>query len=151
MKLARLLLVPTVLLLAAACADDSSSSASSSDAPASETASTPQPTPTPSAAYDPTSYCEITGRLEQAGEKAFGGLGRDATPSEYEVAERHLLKDNAQLIARLTSAAPPELTDDVKVLFAAMRERAGLGDSQHNSREGNQAEKRIQAFEKKNC
>ncbi len=146
MRLARLLLIPSVLLLATACADDSSSAESIADrtqssAPAEATAPTSEP-------YDPQPYCETTRRLEKAGERAFVHLERDATHAQYKAAERSFILDNADLLDELVAAAPPDLTEDVETFLAAMRQRGGLEDVGVTQREASIAEERILAFEK---
>ncbi len=149
MRPTRILLVPVVLALATACADDSSSSrgtatANQSPAAAEATALTPEE-------YDPQPYCQATRRLEKAGEQAFAGLGRNATPADYEAAERSFILDNADLLEELVATAPADLTDDVETFLAAMRQRGGLEDSGVTQRQATKAENELLAFEEQRC
>lgn len=148
MRPSRLVLIPALLLSVTACADDSSSSG---DGAQDSSSSPPGAAPPTSDAYDPQPYCDATRRLEAAGEKAFSGLGRDASPADYQAAERSFVLDNAELLDELVAAAPPDLTADVETLLTAMRQRGGLEDGGVTQREASQAEKRILAFEKRHC
>lgn len=149
MRTLRLLLIPAVLLSVNACAEDPPASGDgAADAPSSPTAEAAPPTQD---AYDPKPYCRITQRLETAGEKAFGDLGRDATAADFKAAERSFVLDNAELLDELIAAAPSDLTDDVETFVTAMRQRGGLEDGGVTQRDASQAEKRILAFEKRHC
>ena len=149
MRSTRILLVPVVLALATACADDSSSSRSTATGNQSPAAA--ETTAVTSETYDPQPYCRTTRRLEKAGEQAFAGLGRNATPADYEAAERSFILDNADLLDELVATAPADLTDDVETFLAAMRQRGGLEDGGVTQREATKAEKNVLAFEEQRC
>lgn len=148
MKPARILLIPAAMAITAACStsptSDAADPSASGGSPAAESSSTSGP-------YDAEPYCELTRRLESAGEKTFADLGRNATPAQYRSAERSFVLDNENLLAGLVDAAPTHLTDEVETLLTAMRQRSGLEDSGVSQSEASDAEKRILDFEKRHC
>ena len=97
-------------------------------------------------------YCALTRELDAEGEKFFAGLGRDATPKQFEAAERRFLERHADDLAELRGAAPAEIKADVEKLLAGMQERAGMEpDVAVTEARSSAAETRIRAFEKRNC
>lgn len=108
-------------------------------------------TATVAAAADGTRYCALVTELDAAGEEHFSSLGRDAGPEEYEAAERSFIEDNAARLDELQGAAPAEISEDVRVLVAAQRGRAGLDTQAPTQKQASAAERRIKRFEKANC
>ena len=135
------IIVATVLTLAlAACGDNDEDAAAGSS------------TATVAAAADPDRYCALTRELDAEGEQFFAGLGEDATPEEYEAAERRFITRFAGKLEELEQAAPQELERDVGTLLAGQRQRAGLPTATKvEESEGAAAETRIRAWEKRNC
>ena len=135
------IIVATVLTLAlAACGDDDGNAGAGSS------------TATVAAAADPDRYCALTRELDGEGEQFFAGLGEDASPQQYEAAERRFITRFAGRLEELEQAAPQEIKRDVGTLLAGQRERAGLPTATKvEESEGAAAETRIQAWEKRNC
>jgi hypothetical protein len=107
----------------------------------------------PQTAADTTAqYCAVSKQGDKAGEKFFRALENDpnATPADYKAAERKFIKQMADLLDQLIASAPPAIADDVKVLVAAQRGRAGLGPEVPAAK-ANAAEKRVNAFEAQAC
>ncbi len=124
-----------------ACGDDSDEGA------ASETT-----TATVAAAGDVDRYCALTRELDAEGEKFFAGLGEDASPTQYEAAERRFIEAHSADLDELGRVAPAAIGSDVQKMFAGMRERAGLRPAIAVSEaQASAAEERIQAFEKQRC
>lgn len=105
------------------------------------------------AAGDVERYCALTKRLDAAGEEDFRVLEeQDASPEEFQAAERRFIERHARELEELRGVAPARLKPDVDTLLAAMRQRAGLkaptevGESKASAAEG-----RIQAFEEREC
>jgi hypothetical protein len=136
----RLTAVVVVAALAfAACGEDDS-------AP-----TTARATATPSAG-DAERYCALTRAMDAAGEKFFAALERDkqATPQDYEAAERTFVERFAQEFETIEAAAPAQIRTDVGLLLAGQRRRAGLGGSVDEAQVG-AAERRILRYERRNC
>ncbi|HEV2774348.1 MAG TPA: hypothetical protein VGV90_02040, partial [Solirubrobacteraceae bacterium] len=135
------IIVATVLTLAlAACGEDDEDTTAGSQ------------TSTAAAAADPDRYCALTRELDAEGERFFAGLGQDATPQQYEAAERRFVTRLAGKLEELEQAAPQAIKRDVATLLGAQRERAGLPTAAKvEESEGAAAETRIQAWEKRNC
>ena len=135
------IIVATVLTLAlAACGEDDEDTTAGSQ------------TSTAAAAADPDRYCALTRELDAEGEQFFAGLGEDATPEEYEAAERRFITRFAGKLEELEQAAPQEIKRDVGTLLRGQRERAGLpAATKVGESEGATAETRIRAWEKRNC
>ena len=136
--------ISAVLIAAAAlsaCGDEARDTA----------AARPAATATATATADGARYCALVVELEAAGEEHFASLGRDAGPEEYEAAERAFVEDNAALLDELQAAAPAEIGDDVRVLLAAQRGRAGLDAQAPAQKQATAAERRIKRYEKANC
>ena len=110
-----------------------------------------RPSATATAAAGPERYCALVRELEAVGEKHFASLGRDAGPEEYEAAERAFVEDNAARLDELQAAAPAEISEDVRVLLAAQRGRAGLDAQAPPQKQASAAERRIKRFEKASC
>lgn len=135
-----LVLSVSALALAACGADD--------DAPAERAAASAEAT----TADTPDRYCSLTRDLDTAGEAFFAKLGRDATDEEYEAAERGFVERFAPELDAIEQAAPAAIADDVSILLAGQRQRAGLDAGPSvTQREVSAAERRIQAFEKRSC
>ena len=135
------IIVATVLTLAlAACGDDDEATNAGSS------------TATVATAADPDRYCALTRELDAEGEKFFAGLGRDASPQQYEAAERRFITRFAAKLDELEQAAPQEIKRDVGTLIAGQRQRAGLPTATKvEESQGAAAETRIKAWEKRNC
>lgn len=135
----------TVAVLAAlalvACGDDSD-----------EGAGNEPTTATVATAGDVERYCALTRELDAEGEQFFAGLGRDASPAQYEAAERRFIEAHSADLDELGRVAPSAIKSDVQKLFAGMRERAGLQPAiEVSEAQASAAEARIQAFEKRSC
>lgn len=103
-------------------------------------------------AEDRARYCALTRQLDADGEKFFAGLGRDASPKEFEAAERRFIRDSRPQLDELRRVAPRQIAADVDKLLAGMQQRAGLTPAIAVSEaQASAAEKRIQAYEKRNC
>ncbi len=154
MRVKSLLIVAGALLLSTACSDDPSGNAAVERNTAVERSTSVEPVettdPVPQLG-NPDRYCRITQRLGAAGEKAFGGLGRDASPADYEAAERAFVLNNAALLDALISAAPATLTPHVDTMLNSMRERGGLPVAHVPNDDAANAEKHVHAFERKHC
>jgi hypothetical protein len=104
------------------------------------------------AAGDVARYCALTKELDSAGEMFFSGLGQDASPEEFQAAERRFIEHHSDDLDELRAAAPARLKPDVDKLLAGMHQRAGLKSaSDVSEREASAAEERIRAFEKREC
>ena len=104
------------------------------------------------AAADVGRYCELTKELDEAGQEAFRELEQDpnATEEQFEAVEREFVETNQERIDELVRVAPAEIKEDVGVLLAALRGRAGQGPEVAES-ESEAAEQRVTAFEEENC
>ena len=142
MRRAAIIIATVATLAIAACGDDDS-----------DTSATSTTTTTPAvAAADPNRYCALTRELDAEGESFFADLGEDATPEEYEAAERRFVTRFAGKLEELEQAAPQEIKSDVAVLLAGQRQRAGLPSSTRvDESDGSVAERRIRAWEKRSC
>jgi NTP pyrophosphatase (non-canonical NTP hydrolase) len=98
-------------------------------------------------------YCEITAELDTLGEEEFEALEEDpnATPEDFEQAERRTVEENAELFDEIQAVAPEEIADEVDVLITGIRVRAGLSDEEVSDQAQNEAEKMINRFERENC
>ena len=103
------------------------------------------------AAGDAGRYCTIARQLDTEGEKFFAGLGEDASPKQYEAAERRFVERYADTLSELERVAPAEIRSDVAVLLAGQRERAGLTTTTTPEAQSSASEKRVQAYEKRSC
>jgi len=131
----------TLTLTLAACGDDDSDSGATT-ATATVAAAT----------ADADRYCALTRELDTEGEKFFSGLGEDASPKQYEAAERRFITRFTRELEELEQVAPQQIKRDVGTLLAGQRERAGLPSTTTvPESEGSAAESRIQAWEKRNC
>ncbi len=108
-------------------------------------------TPTPPAG-DAERYCALSREMDAAGTKFFARLERkeNATAEDYEAAERRFVERFAPRFEAIEIAAPAEIRDDVAILLAGQRQRAGLGGSVDEAEAG-AAEKRVLAYEKRHC
>ena len=100
-------------------------------------------------AGDAERYCALSREMDAAGTKFFARLERkeNATAEDYEAAERRFVERFAPQFDAIETAAPAEIRDDVAILLAGQRQRAGLGGSV----DAGAAEKRVQAYEKRHC
>lgn len=97
-------------------------------------------------------YCELVGQLDAAGEEFFAGLGEDASPEEFEAAERRFVERYDDELEAVGRSAPAEIRDDVQKLLAGTRRRAGLeAPVEVTEAEASAAEERVQAFEERAC
>jgi hypothetical protein len=104
------------------------------------------------AAADLERFCALSEELDRAGADAFRELEQDpdATPEDFEAAERELVESHEAQIDELQEVAPPEIAEDARTLAEALRARAGLG-AKVDEGEAEAAEQRVQRFEKQNC
>jgi hypothetical protein len=98
-------------------------------------------------------YCELTKQLDEAGSEAFRELEQDpeATEKDFEEAEADFVRQNEAELAELAELAPKEIQDDVPVLLAGLRGRAGLEEQPPDDQEVKRAERAIARFERENC
>lgn len=97
-------------------------------------------------------YCALTKELDAAGEEFFSELGEDASPQQFEAAERRFVESHSRELDELQRAAPVTLKPDVDKLIAGIRQRAGLEPATEVSeREASAAEERVKAFENREC
>jgi hypothetical protein len=96
-------------------------------------------------------YCELTRELDRAGGEIFEDLEKDpdATPKDFEAAERQMVEENEGSLEELQEVVPAEIQNDVAILVEALRARAGL--EAEVSPDAEAAETRIDKFEKQNC
>ncbi|HWI07407.1 MAG TPA: hypothetical protein VNT54_07805 [Solirubrobacteraceae bacterium] len=104
------------------------------------------------AVADPARYCTLTRELDADGERFFAALGRDATPKQFEAAERRFIKASQPKLDELRRVAPRQIAGDVQKLLAGMQQRAGLEPAAPVSEaQATAAEERIRAYEKRTC
>lgn len=97
-------------------------------------------------------YCQLVKELDAKGEEHFASLGEDATPEEFQAAERRFVERYQPDLDELQRVAPIEIKADAEKLLAAMRQRAGLTTTTEvDEREAAAVEKRIQTFEAREC
>ena len=98
-------------------------------------------------------YCELTQQLDEAGQEAFRELEQDpdATENDFEKAEADFVRQHEAELDELTDVAPEEIQDDVSVVLAALRGRAGLEEQPPADQEAAKAERAITRFERENC
>lgn len=102
------------------------------------------------AAGDVERYCELTAQLDRAGEEAFKGLSEESAESDLRAAIRRLLDDNRDAIDEIQQVAPPEIREDVATFVEGQEQAAEVGEKAF-TQEVQDAEKRITAFEKREC
>ena len=97
-------------------------------------------------------YCELTKQVDEAGEETFRELEQDpdATEEDFEALEREFVETHQEELDEIVRVAPDEIREDIDVLIAATRSRAGLGPEVPES-ESEAAERRVNAFEEENC
>ena len=105
----------------------------------------------PAATVSVERYCELTRELDRAGGEIFEELEKDpdASPKDFEAAERQMVEQNEGSLEELQQVVPDEIKDDVAILVEALRARAGLEGEV--SPDAGAAETRIDKFEKQNC
>lgn len=74
----------------------------------------------------------------------------DATPEDFEAAEREFVDSHEAQIDELQAVAPLEIAEDVQTLAESLRARAGLG-AEVDEEEAGAAAERVQGFEKQTC
>jgi hypothetical protein len=131
-----------VTLALAACGED-------------ETAPTSAGAPATAAAGDPERYCALTREMDTAGTKFFARLERkhgkeEPTAEDYEAAERAFVQRFATQFEAIEEAAPAEIRDDIEILLAGQRQRAGLGGSLDQA-QVSAAERRVRRYERRHC
>jgi hypothetical protein len=137
---APLALGAALVLVLTACGDDASPDTQASTGSAG----------TSPGAGDADRYCELTTELEALGEQVFADVPQDAPPEEYVRREQQLLDQASAQLDELVEVAPDEISDDVGVYLADMRERAATGQSTDGDA-ASAAEERILAWEQENC
>ena len=97
-------------------------------------------------------YCELTKELDEAGNEAFRELEQNPNASEedFERVEREFVESNQEKIDELVRVAPEEIREDIGVLLAGLRSRAGQGPEVDEDQE-QAAERRVTRFEDENC
>ena len=104
------------------------------------------------AAPDVGRYCQLVKELDAKGEELFANLGEDASPEQFEAAERGFVERYQPQLDELLRVAPTEIRADAEKLLAGMRQRAGLTTATEvNEAEATAAEERVQAFEEREC
>jgi hypothetical protein len=108
--------------------------------------------PRTQSAGDPDRYCALVREMDAAGTKFFARLEgkKNATPADYEAAERRFVERYAPQFEEIERAAPAEVRDDVRILLAGQRARAGLGGAVDEA-EASAAEERILRYERRAC
>lgn len=108
--------------------------------------------PVTATAADVQRYCALTRELDTAGEQFFAGLGEDASPDEFEAAERRFIERFAGKLKELERVAPRKIKADVRTILADGRQRAGLRTATKVSEsEASAADETVRAYEKRNC
>ena len=120
-----------------------------------ETASTTARATTTPAAGDRERYCALTREMDAAGTKFFARLERkqgteEPTAEDYEAAERRFVERFAPQFEAIEEAAPAEIRDDIEILLAGQRQRAGLGGSL-GEEQVSAAERRVRRYERRQC
>ena len=92
-------------------------------------------------------------QLDEAGSEAFRELEQDpeATEKDFEEAEADFVRQHEAELDELAEVAPEEIQDDVPVLLASLRDRAGLEEQPPDDQELKKAERAITRFERENC
>lgn len=91
--------------------------------------------------------------MDKAGTEFFAKLEADESASEadYEKAERDFLRRYAAQFAEVAQLAPPEIKSEITLILKAQRERSGLETTKTPEAATTAAEKRVRAFEKREC
>lgn len=97
-------------------------------------------------------YCALTKELDEAGTEAFRELEQDpeAKEEDFRAVEREFVEGHEQQLQEIAATAPAEIKEDIGVLLASLRGRAGLGPEVPESESG-PAEQRVKTFEEENC
>jgi hypothetical protein len=105
------------------------------------------------ASADVDRYCELSKQLDEAGSEAFRELEQDpdATEQDFEQAEADFVRQNEAELDELAQVAPDEIQEDVDVLLAALRGRAGLEETPPDEDAAEEAERALTRFERNNC
>jgi hypothetical protein len=112
----------------------------------------PAPQPTAKAPGDRERYCTLSREMDAAGERFFARLERkeNATAADYEAAERRFVERFTPQFEEVERVAPAEIRDDVRILLAGQRSRAGLGGDVGEA-EASAAEERVLRYERRHC
>lgn len=107
----------------------------------------------PEVTADENRYCALAKEMDAAGTAFFAKLEADdsATEADYEKAERDFLAQHAAQFSEIEQAAPAAIKSDITTLLRAQRERSGLETTRTPQAETAAAEKRVRAFEKREC
>ena len=105
------------------------------------------------ASADVDRYCELTQQLDKAGSEAFRELEQDpdATEQDFEQAEAEFVRQNEAELDELAEVAPEEIQEEVAVVLASLRGRAGLEEQPPDDQMSQKAEQALQRFERENC
>ena len=100
-------------------------------------------------------YCALTREMDAAGTKFFSHLERkqgkeQPTAADYEAAERAFVERFAPQFEAIEQASPAEIRNDVEILLAGQRQRAGLGGSIDQT-QVSAAERRVLRYERRHC
>jgi hypothetical protein len=98
-------------------------------------------------------FCELTKQLDQAGTEAFEELEQDpeATREDFEQAEAEFLQEHEAELDEIQQVAPEEIQNEIQVVIAGTRGRAGLEENPPEQQEERAAEEAIRQFERENC
>jgi hypothetical protein len=112
----------------------------------------PAPQTTAKESGDRERYCALTREMDAAGSKFFARLERkkNATAADFEAAEKRFIERFAPQFEEIERAAPAEIRDDVRILLAGQRARAGLGGGVGEA-EASAAEERVLRYERRRC
>lgn len=107
----------------------------------------------PEITADANRYCALAKEMDAAGTAFFAKLEADdsATEADYEKAERDFLAQHAAQFSDIEQAAPAAIKSDITMILRAQRERSGLETTRTPQAEITAAEKRVRAFEKREC
>lgn len=107
------------------------------------------------AAVDVERYCEIaTEELAAAAQEEVVELRRNpelTKGKDYAVGERNLLQENRELFVELQRVAPLELREELGVIIADARVRAGLSDEALDPATVDEAVSTVGSFEQESC
>jgi hypothetical protein len=96
-------------------------------------------------------YCALVREMDAAGSKFFARIEakKNATPADFEAAERRFVERFTPQFEAIEHAAPTAIRADVRLLLAGQRARAGLGTV--DEAEASAAEERVVKYEESRC
>jgi hypothetical protein len=96
-------------------------------------------------------YCALVREMDAAGSKFFARLEakKNATPADFEAAERRFVERFTPQFEAIERVAPPAIRADVRLLLAGQRARAGLGTVDEAA--ASAAEERVVQYEESRC